>query len=182
MSVITKIESRRAFCARRCAGRARFELGEHSGLNIMVREVAATTAGVPCPPHVSDLSQAVRSLICRSRKVSLWMLPMPTQSRAKPWAWHPAPKSPGNLAMNRPGSVGVSGRNAREAAPTSVCHHQLEKPRMDQTPSLEAPPAWPNGNELLNHFFPTNVPGFRRGHDLPSHRPALAAIPRRVDR
>jgi len=32
---------------------------------------------------------------------------------------------------------------------------------MDETPSLEAPPTWPNGSELLNHFFPENMPGSR---------------------
>jgi hypothetical protein len=62
-----------------------------------------------------------------------------------------------NSPMKQGGGVGVSGRSAREAAPTSVCHHPPEKPRMDETPSLEAPPAWPNGSELLNHFFPENV-------------------------
>jgi hypothetical protein len=30
--------------------------------------------------------------------------------------------------------------------------------------SLEAPPPWRGGGELLNHFFSENVPRFRRGH------------------
>src|SRR5437899_2700745 len=81
------------------------------------------------------------------------------------------PRRPGTwLRIGREASACRA--EARKAAPASVCENQPEKPRMDETPSLEAPPTWPNGSKLLNHFLAKNVPVLRSDH----RRIALARL------
>ena len=61
----------------------------------------------------------------------------------------------------------LENRSRRWQRLRSAGYNQLEECvwRVWVRRSLGAPPPWPSGTELLNHFFSENVPRFRRGHN-----------------